>query len=137
MKTSIKTSPSEQVSAHIVALEPALSKIADSIRKIILSVDEEIAEHIKWNSPGFYYTGMMKDFDAKEYKRDIAVLNLHRNRIMLVLPTGVRVTEGLEILEGDYKDGRRIINFKDLDDVLAKAEKLKLVIRNWLDTVEK
>jgi len=134
---NLKPSPSEQVAAHIKTLEPKLAEIAEAIRNIILSADNEIAEHIKWNSPSFYYTGEIKDFDAKEYKRDVAVLNLSKQRIMLVLPTGARIIEGLDLLEGDFKDGRRIINFTDLNDVLAKASKLQLVIKSWLNTVEK
>ncbi|WP_231462224.1 MULTISPECIES: DUF1801 domain-containing protein [unclassified Pedobacter] len=136
MEQSIKPSPTEQVSAYIDKLEPNVAEIIQAIRKLILSTDKEIAEHIKWNSPSFYYTGKIKDFDAKEYKRDIAVLNLNKQRIMLVLPTGDRITESLDLLEGNYKDGRRIINFKDLDDVLSKATKLQKAIENWLQTVE-
>lgn len=134
---NLKLLPSEQVSAHIETLEPKLAEIAELIRKIILSTDSEIAEHIKWNSPSFYYTGKIKDFDAKEYKRDVAVLNLHKHRIMLVLPTGARIIEGLDLLEGNFKDGRRIINFKDVDDVLNKESKLRLAIKSWVNTVEK
>ncbi|WP_421944557.1 DUF1801 domain-containing protein [Pedobacter sp.] len=136
MKESKKSPHSEEVSSYIEKLEPRLAEIAETIRNIILSLDNEIAEHIKWNSLSFYYSGTMKDFDAKEYKRDIAVLNLH-NRIMLVLPTGARITEGLDLLEGNFKDTRKVINFKDLDDVLAKAPKLKTILKNWLNTIEK
>jgi len=46
------------------------------LRQVILSIDSEIAEHIKWNSPAFFFSGEMKPFDPKEYKRDILVMNL-------------------------------------------------------------
>ncbi|MDN3586309.1 DUF1801 domain-containing protein [Pedobacter aquatilis] len=137
MEQSFNSIRSEQVSAYVKTLEAQLAEVTEAIRSIMLSIDDDISEHIKWNSPSFYYTGKMKDFDAKEYKRDIAVLNLNRNRIMLVLPTGARITEGLDILEGKYADGRRLIIFKDLDDVLAKAEKIKLIVKNWLQGIEK
>ncbi len=41
------------------------------LRNIILSTDKEIGERIKWNNPSFYYTGEMKPFDPKEYKREL------------------------------------------------------------------
>ena len=44
-------------------------------------------------------------------------------------------TSGL--LEGDYKDGRRIIMFKDLKDVKAKEKALQQVIKTWLKLVDK
>ena len=75
-----KTAPlpdSEQVTQHIQKLDPAIAPIVEAIRKIILSTDKEIGEQIKWNSPAFYYTGEMKLFNPKEYKRDIVVMYLH------------------------------------------------------------
>lgn len=62
-------SDQQQVSQHIQKLEPSLGKIIEYIRQFILSTDPEISERIKWNNPSFYYTGEMKPFDPKEYKR--------------------------------------------------------------------
>src|SRR5450432_4394061 len=109
MKTkSAKLSDEEQVTAHIKKLEPELGKTIEVIRKIILNTDKEIGERIKWNNPSFYYTGEMKPFDPKEYKREIIVFNLFKNRIMLVFPSGARVNDKSGLLEGDFKNGRRI-----------------------------
>lgn len=55
---------------------------------------------------------------------------------MCVLTTGTSIKTNSEILEGDFKDGRRIINFKDLDDIKEKEEKLKSAILEWLTLVE-
>jgi hypothetical protein len=79
----------------------------------------------------------MAYFDAKEYKRDIIVMNLFKNRIMLVLPSGAKVNDTSGLLEGDYKDGRRTIVFKDMADVEAKTAALQDVIKKWLELVEK
>lgn len=137
MVPSKKLSPQEQVSAHIAKLDPVPAKTVEAIRQIILSTDKEIGEHIKWNNPAFYYTGEMKPFDPKEYKRDIAVFNLHKGRIMLVFPTGAMVNDSSGMLEGDYKDGRRLIVFKDLADVKTKEKGLRSVIKDWLQHIDK
>ncbi|WP_310590591.1 DUF1801 domain-containing protein [Dyadobacter sp. 3J3] len=139
-KTSAKTpklSYQDQVTGFIQKLDPELGNIVEEIRQIILSTDKEIAEHIKWNNPGFYYTGEMKPFDPKEYKRDIVVMNLHKGRIMLVFPSGTKVNDSSGFLEGDYKDERRTVVFKDLDDVKFKEKSLKNVVKGWLSLVEK
>ena len=128
-------SDSEQITQHIQKLDSSIKNIVQAIRESILSVDREIGERIKWNNPSFYYTGEMKAFDPKEYKRDIVVFNLHRSRIMLVLPTGAKVNDGL--LEGDYKDGRRIITFSDMEDFKAKEKQLHSVIKKWMKLVDK
>jgi len=135
--TSPKLSDQEQVTQHVKKLEPELGNIVEVIRQIILSTDKEIGERIKWNNPSFYYTGEMKPFDPKEYKREIIVFNLFKGRIMLVFPSGAKVKDGSGLLEGDYKDGRRITVFKDLKDVKVKEKALRDVIKAWLQLVNK
>jgi hypothetical protein len=79
----------------------------------------------------------MKPFDPKEYKREIIVFNLFKNRIMHVFPSGAKVNDKSGLLEGDYKDGRRITIFKDLKDVRPKEKKLQSFIKEWLKLVDK
>ncbi len=126
----------EKVNAHIQKLDPALAEIVETIRQIILGTDPEIGEQIKWNNPCFYYTGAMKPFDPKTYQQIIAVFNLFKGRIMLVFPSGAKVGDQTGLLEGDYSDGRRLIVFKDLDDVRSKAPLLQEVVKKWLTLVE-
>jgi hypothetical protein len=137
MATTKKLSDQEQVTEHIKKLEPAFGKIIQTIRQIILSTDKAIGERIKWNNPGFYFTGEMKAFDPKEYKREIVVMNLYKGRIMLVFPSGAKVKDTSGLLEGDYKDGRRITVFKDMKDVKLKEKALQKVIKEWIKLIDK
>ena len=132
-----KLTDTEQVTKHIAQLEPALAEVIEALRQIILSTDPEIGERIKWNNPSFYYTGEMKDFDPKEYKRDLIVMNLYKGRIMLVFLSGAKVNDQSGLLEGDYKDGRRITVFKDLNHVQERKQDLQHVIQTWLPLVDK
>ena len=129
-------SGTETVSAYIQKLEGPTAAIVEALRQIILSTDPEIGEEIKWNAPSFYYTGEMKPFNPKEYKRYIIVMNLH-NRILLVLPSGAKVNDTSGLLEGDYTDGRRLIKITSMDDVKSKEAALRKVIKDWLMLVEK
>jgi hypothetical protein len=137
MAKSIKLTDSEEVSQHIKKLDSEVVKIVETFRKIILNTDKEFGERIKWNNPSFYYTGEIKSFDPKEYKREIIVFNLFKNRIMPVFPSGAKVNDKSGLLEGDYKDGRRITVFEDLQDVKAKEKNLQAIIKKWLQLVEK
>lgn len=137
MAKAVKLTDTEQVTAYIKKLDPSFGKIIETIRQIILSTDKEIGERIKWNNPSFYYTGEMKPFDPKEYKREIIVFNLFKGRIMLVFPSSSKVNDKSGLLEGDYKDGRRITIFKDMKDVKEKEKLLQAVIKKWLTLVEK
>jgi hypothetical protein len=137
MAKASKLSDNDQVTEHIKKLEPAVAAIIEYLRKSILSIDREIGECIKWNNPCFYYTREMKPYDPKEYKREIIVLNLHKGRIMLVFPSGAKVNDQTGFLTGDYKDGRRIVIFKDMDDVKAKEKILQAVVIKWLTLIDK
>lgn len=137
MQKFTKLSDKEQVTQYIQNLEPDLGKIITYLRKVILGTDKQIGERIKWNNPSFYYKGEMKEFDPKEYKREIIVFNLFKGRIMLVFPSGAKVKNTSGLLEGDYKDGRRIIVFKDMKDVKANEKALQSVIKQWLALVDK
>jgi hypothetical protein len=130
-------SDQEQVSTIIQQLDKSFAEVVEALRQVILSTDAEVGEQVKWNSPSFYFTGEMKPFDPKEYKRDIAVMNLRKGNILLVFPTGATIKDASSLLEGDYKDGRRIAKFADMNDVLAKKEALISAIRSWLAQVEK
>jgi hypothetical protein len=131
-----KISDEAQVTAHIQKLDPSLAEIVETIRQFILKISPEIGERIKWNSPSFYFTGAMKPFDPKEYKREIAVFNLFKGRIMLVFPSGAKVMYDSGLLTGDYADGRRLVIFKDLADVKSKEFALQKVVLEWLKLVE-
>lgn len=127
----------QAVTEYIRKLPPSVAKSVVYLRKVILSADKEVGEHIKWNSPAFYYTGEIKPFDPKEYKRDIMVMNLRNKEILLVLPTGGKLKNSYGLLEGEYADGRKLIRFKDLDDIKAKEKSLVSIIQEWVSLVEK
>jgi hypothetical protein len=137
MPDSPKLTDQEQVTQHIQKLDVSIRDIIETLRQIILNVSVEISERIKWNNPSFYYNGEMQPFDPKEYKREMIVFNLHKNRIMLVFPSGAKVNDTTGLLTGDYADGRRIIVFKDMGDVQSRKADLQLVITKWLKLVDK
>ena len=137
MPKSKDTHDPAAVTAHIQKLDPAFARAIETLRQTILGAGKEIGEQIKWNSPSFFYTGEMKAFNAKEYKRDIVVMNLHKGNILLVFPTGATIKDNSGLLEGDYTDGRRLIRFNDLVDIKSKSKALQKIIQTWLSQVEK
>jgi hypothetical protein len=137
MAKASKLPPAEEVTAHILKLPPEIAPAVQAIRETILAADKDVAEHIKWNNPSFWYSGPMLPSNPKEYKRDIAVLNLHKGRLMIVFPSGARLSDPNRLLEGDYKDGRRLLIFKDPEEVIEKSESLKALIVEWINTIER
>ncbi len=138
MAKTLKKPEKEQIDDLIAALEHPRKEIVQLLREAILAADPDISEQIKWNSPSFFYNGTMKPFDPKEYKRDIVVLNLHRNdHVLLVFPTGAVINDDSGLLEGKYPDGRKIAKISSLEAAVSQSENLQTVIRKWLALVEK
>lgn len=133
-----KLSTAEQVTQFIQESKHPLANVMQAVRELILSTDTEIAEHIKWNSPAFYYNGEMANFDAKEYKRDLVVYNIRKeDSILLIFPTGAVIDDTTGILEGNYADGRRMVTLKSMEDLNTKKEALQAVIKEWMSKIEK
>jgi len=133
-----KASEPQKVDAYVDSLKHPLTQVVKNLRRIILSVDSEIGEEIKWNAPTFFYAGPMKPTNPKEYRRYIVVFNLFRKDcIRLVFPSGAKVKDSSGLLEGEYADGRRLTMFYNVKDVRSKESALRAVISKWLKLLKK
>jgi len=133
-----KPSGPDKVEAYIQNMQHPLKNVVEALRQIILNTGPEIGEEVKWNAPAFFYTGEMKPFNPKEYKRYLIVFNLFKQDcIRLVFPRGAKVNDTSGLLEGDYADGRRLAHFYSLEDVEAKKTVMQQVIRTWLELLDK
>jgi hypothetical protein len=130
-------SESEMVEEFMDKLKHPLFDLIQYLRKYILSIDKTIGEGIYWKAPAFYYTGKMKPFNPKEYKRYIVGLNFYRqDTIRLIFLRGADATDTAGLLEGDYKDGRRIVSLKTIDELKSKEKELKKIIKQLLRSIK-
>lgn len=125
-----------KVDEYISTLGPLELEFVSYVRDFIPGIDPEIREQVKWNSLAFFYSGEMKEFNAKEYKRDLLVVNLHRGKFLLVFPTGAKIPDST--LKGkNYLDGRKILTIDTLDDFKKIEPNLEAGILNWISQIEK
>jgi len=135
---TVKTPAGEKVDAYLAKVQQPLLGIMQAVRTIILAAGNEISEEIKWNAPAFFYTGVIKPFDPKEYKRHIIVFNVAKNNsLRLVFISGAKIGDTTGLLEGSYADGRRIAQFNSIDEVKQREQDLRAAIQKWLTLVEK
>jgi hypothetical protein len=128
----------EKIDAWFASCAHPLKDVAQALRKVILSADPAVGEDIKWNHPSFFYTGPLAPFDPKEYKRYLIVFNLHSKDgcVMLVFWQGGRVADASGLLEGTYKDGRRLARFFSMVDVEKNRESLTAIIREQIRLID-
>ncbi|WP_231690139.1 DUF1801 domain-containing protein [Cytobacillus solani] len=125
---------SEQVAEFMNNLVHPLKEEIEEVRKIILSTDDKITEHIKWNDPSFCYEGEDRitfNLNGKGFIRLIfhcgaKVKERKTNEPLISDPSGV-----LEWIAAD----RVMMKFTDKNDIKAKEEKLKEVITMWLKVI--
>jgi hypothetical protein len=131
-------SNAEQVAVYMQNLEHPMLEVVEELRKIIKESHPEMEEIIAWNAPTYNYVGEIKPFDPKEYKRYIVGFNLFKKDcVRLILLTGAKLTDTTKILEGDYKDGRRLVLFNSMEEVKSKQQALQDLIKEWISMVEK
>ena len=134
-----KTDPNntDALSNYLDNLEHPLKNVLLELQLQILSNFPEISAQLKWNSLSLYYNGEMKPFNPKEYKRDLVVFNLNkREYILLVFPTGSKIKDNNQVLEGDYPDGRRMLKINSIEDLNNKMTDLQLLIQFWIAQIE-
>ena len=127
----------EKVTEFLNKLNHPLLDLTQYARTFILNIDPAIGEGIYWNGPTFFFTGTMKPFDSKEYKRYIVGFNFYKqDTLRLIFLKGASATDPEAILEGDYKDGRRIASFKSITDWKNKETALKKIILQLIQNME-
>lgn len=130
------TSESARVYAFMKTLNYPLKDVLQYLREFILSIDPKIGEGIFYNAPVFYYTGKMEPFNPKDYKRYIVGSNLFKqDTLRMIFLRGASVTDPEKILEGDYKDGRRLLSLKSIEDIKTKEKALRRIIKELVKNI--
>ncbi|WP_240647525.1 DUF1801 domain-containing protein [Paenibacillus nanensis] len=126
-------SGNQQVEEFLQKLDHPFKTEIEEVRKIILSMEKGLSEHVKWNAPSFYL-----------HNDDRVTFNLHGNGFFrLVLHRGAKAKETVN-LKPHFEDvpkgfmvwaanDRATIKLTDLKDVEAKRELLKEVVGRWVD----
>ena len=136
----LQTRPSqpEVVDAFMTKLKHPLKDVAEALRQIILSADKAIGEEIFWNAPTFYFTGKMKPFKPKEYKRYIVVFNFFKQDcIRLIFLRGALVKDKSGLLQGEYEDGRRLALFHNMQEANTRKKDLQAIVKKLVKLVQK
>jgi hypothetical protein len=127
----------DKVDEYMANLQHPMKAAMEHLRKFILGVDKSIGEGIFWNAPTFYYTGKMKPFDSKTYKRYIVGFNFYKQDVLrMIFLRGADADNSSGLLEGDYKDGRRLISFKSVADIKKNEPALKKIIKELISKID-
>jgi uncharacterized protein YdhG (YjbR/CyaY superfamily) len=103
-----------------------LTAEVEAVRSIIMGVNKDINEEVKWNAPSFNFKGeYLVTFNLRDTKR-----------IHLVFHNPLIPQVKSKILEGDYKD-RRMAYFADMQDIKAKKSLLEKALKDLIKLLER
>ena len=106
--------------------------IAD-LRRMILGVDDSIAEGVKWNAPSFRTTEYFATINLRA-KRGIGVI-LHLGAKVRDLPEdGIQIKDPEGLLKWLAKD-RAAMEFADALELKCRRGAVEQVLRHWIQHV--
>ena len=124
-KANPTANQTEQVNEFMDKLDHPFKAEVQMIREIIKNVNKDITEQIKWKAPSFSYHG--------EY---LVTFNLwEKQKIHLVFHNPFIPKVKSKLLEGDY-DHRRMANFADKNDVMAKQTEIEKIIKQLVKLID-
>ena len=133
----IGISESEIVDDFLKKLRHPLKPVAEYLRTVILNADKSIGEGIYWNTPTFYFTGEMKAFEPKEYKRFIVGFNFYKqDTLRLIFLRGADASDPKSLLTGDFKDKRKVALFKNIEQVKKAEPDLIKIIKDLIKKID-
>ena len=92
------------VEEYVESLEDWRGEVVTGLRDLILEVDPEVEESIKWSRPVYEDNG------------SLAYIMAHENHVNLGFTRGVELTDETGVLEGTGKQMRHV-KLRDADDV--------------------
>ncbi len=98
--------------------------LVQAVREVILDVDDRMSEAIKWKAPTFMFRGNLASFYPRSTKH-----------VALMFHTGATLPDPTGLLEGEG-DTSRVARFTDTDDLAAKADALRDLVRAWIRSKE-
>src|SRR5215510_6957355 len=110
----------KEVDKFLVKKKHPMTDEMNRIREIILAVDDEIEEVVKWSAPTFMYKGNIASFFMNT-----------KNSVSLMFHYGASIGDKSGLLEGNGKVAR-VARFADMKDIEKKKKKLEGVIRQWM-----
>jgi len=118
------------VVAFLSELQHPRKQEVELVRRIILGVDPEIREGIKWNAPSFRTKEWFATFNLRG--KDGVRLVLHMGaKAKETAKTGLGIADPEGLLEWLAKD-RCLVTFRDEKEIVAKRAALEAILREWI-----
>jgi hypothetical protein len=104
----------------------------DTLRDLILNVDSQLEEHIKWNAPSYVLDGEDRITFNVMNKQGVVKLVLHMGATRKEDKKGTPVMQDDSGLIEWNSDIRGTVTFYSIEEVNSNLNSLKKIIKDWL-----
>lgn len=104
----------------------------DTLRGIILDIEPQLEEHIKWNAPSYVLNGEDRITFNLMNKQGVVKLVLHMGATRKEDKKGSPIMRDDSGLVEWNSDIRGMITFTSINDINSDKDSLKRIIKNWL-----
>ena len=118
---------------RILTIPHPLKTEIDAVRRLVLSADPRLREHIKWNAPSYAITDDLVTFKLRP--QETLQLVMHTGAKKRATPLTISITDPAGLLYWVAAD-RGIITFSTLDDIEVKGMALVALVRQWIAQVQ-
>ena len=124
------TTTGGEVDAFLAALDHPFTAGIGEMRRLVLAADAGIDEGIKWNAPSFRTTEWFATTHLRAKNGFGLILHFGAKK-NAISDTGVAIPDPGSLLEWLGRD-RAMLMFSDMQDLLAKQDGLKALVREWV-----
>jgi len=117
--------------AFLNDLTPTQSQVVDALRKLILSLNTDLTEEIKWNAPSYIYKGEHRITFNMRYE-DKVTLVLHMGATRKEDKKAAPIMKDASGLIEWVSDIRGTLSFESIEDFEIKKESIANALTNWL-----
>lgn len=118
------------VDAFLASLDHPCKTGIGEMRRQVLAADAGIGEGIKWNAPSFRTSEWFATTHLRA-KRGFGLILHFGAKKNAISDTGVAIPDPAALLEWLGRD-RAMVTFRDMQDLLAKQDALKALVREWI-----
>jgi hypothetical protein len=105
----------------------------EAVRRLVLSADPRLREHIKWNAPSYVLTDDVVTFNLRS--QETLQIIMHTGAKKRATPLAISVADPAGLLRRLAPD-RGIITFSSLEEIETNSAALVELVRQWVAQVE-
>jgi hypothetical protein len=127
----VKSAP--DVSVFMSTVNHPLKAGIEAVRRLVLSADPRLREHIKWNAPSYVLTDDVVTFNLRS--QETLQIIMHTGAKKRATPLAISVADPAGLLRRLAPD-RGIITFSSLEEIETNSAALVELVRQWVAQVE-